>query len=473
MKTDPMNKLRKIRQSDSTWLCTVRRAPFWIFPKKQPPYRPFLILAVDQKIGLILNQKIPDEPPTPAAVLEFLFRTMQGTLLSLGRSCRPTSILIDTAEMAQALTPQLAELDIRCSYRNRLPEMRSVLLELEEKANKRKPIPGLLSIPGVGVPLVAELYAAAVDYYNIKPWRWMENWLPVEVRIPPEGRARYALVLGGGGEVFGISLYETLADVDLVFEPRGPDQTPSRPFTWLSVILDQETGMAIDDLDAIEQYGWSVAGRQAYPIVMKATSEDESGQLPSASEITWLVAALRTIPDFLTGHLHADVGQPQPHQATSLLTGVYGYQSIFLRFPAKDTPPSAAALSKTETVPEPVALPDPALENYIRDWYHDEPSHEFARQMAKFLFQFFEYLGSTGLSSASMHKHASNCWIIGYLECNRASHNESFTPEILLDGPAYLSEFKRKVSDSEYTFVSYLATWHKLKKYIASLEHKA
>jgi hypothetical protein len=59
-------------------------------------------------------------------------------------------------------------------------------------------------------------------------------------------------------------------------------------------------------------------------------------------------------------------------------------------------------------------LPDTELEVYIQDWHYDDASHQFARKMGSFLFQF-------------------------------------------------------KVSDSKYALASYRATWRKLEKYIDSL----
>jgi hypothetical protein len=344
MKTKLLQRLQKIRQSNATWLCAVQRAPFWIFPKKQPPYRPFVIIVLDRDKNFILITEISTEQPSPDKVLEVLFKTMHGTLLTLGRSSRPASVLLNDSKLAEAIAPQLAELDIRSSYQSAMPEMRSALLELEENINKRKPIPGLLSIAGVSVPLVAELFAAAADYATLEPWRWIENWEPIEMRFPPEGRARYAIVLGSGGETFGVSLYESLADVTAMLAGAGADERPDQPFTWISATLEEPTAMAIDDLDDAERYGWPVARPNAYPLILKATSGNKWGQIPNASEITWLAAALRSIPNFLTHHLHADQGLPRHYQATALLPGVYGNQEIFLRFPAQDTPPTASFL---------------------------------------------------------------------------------------------------------------------------------
>jgi len=67
-----------------------------------------------------------------------------------------------------------------------------------------------------------------------------------------------------------------------------------------------------------------------------------------------------------------------------------------------------------------------------------------------------------------MRKHESDCWCIGWLECNYGYH-DAFTLAIFLGGPSFISEFKRKVSDSSYAVKSYQATWRKLEKYIRSL----
>jgi hypothetical protein len=470
MTSDRLKKLRSLHQSDATWLCTVRRAPYWITPKKQPAYRPFVMLVADQNTGFIIKTDTLDEHPTPEICLEHLFKAMQGTLLTLGRSGRPACVFIDDAELARAIAPRLAELDVHCSFRASLPQASAALLEIEAQMNGRKPIPGLLSIPGVSVPLVAELFAAAADYYRQTPWRWMENWIPIEVRYPPEGRARYALVLGRGGETFGLSLYESLADLDVLFAQTDPDQPFSQPIGWFSMVLEEATGMSFADLDAMEQYHWPVAGEKAYPMVLKATPKNDWGELPSASELAWLAAALRVIPDFVSRHLHVKSGLPRPALATYTLSGVHGNRQLMLRYPAQATSPANLAAKETGSIHSSASQQNAdlqELEDYIQDWHWDDASHEFARQMGAFLFQFLDHLEASGLSRQTMSKHESNCWCIGRLESSYGYH-DIFVPDIFLGGPSYLTEFKRKVSDSHYAVNSYQATWRKLERYILS-----
>jgi hypothetical protein len=455
------DKLLKIHQSNTIWQCAVRRAPFWITPKKEPAYRPFILLVLDQNSDLILKTEIMREHPAPQAVLEQLFKTMQGTPLNLFKKQRPARISLDDAALVQACAPQLAEVGIRCELRASLPQINNALFELEAQANKREPIPGLLSIQGVSVLLVADLYAASAGFYRQAPWRWIENFVPIEVRYPADSeRARYALVLGSGGEFYGLSLYESLADLDVVFA-RTPEQPTSRPIAWISLILDEVLVMSFEDLDAIERYGWPVAGDKAYPLAMKATSGTEGGEIPTASELAWLAAALRAIPVFLSQYLQADRGLPKSAQANLHLPNVHGGQQISLRYPATAAP-SVKSIAEAE---------DPEVEAYIADWHWDEKSHEFARQMGKFLFQFLDSLDDSHLSEQTIRKHESNCWCIGWLESSYGYH-DTFSPTIFLSSPNFDIEFKRKVSDSKYALNSYAATWRKLEKYICSLGYE-
>ena len=97
-----LTKLLKIRQASATWQCTARRAPVWVFPKKQPAYRPFILLVVDQDTGIILKTEMITERPEPQVVLNHLYKTMQGTIFNLMQAQRPAHISIDNAELAQA-----------------------------------------------------------------------------------------------------------------------------------------------------------------------------------------------------------------------------------------------------------------------------------------------------------------------------------------------------------------------------------
>ena len=115
---------------------------------------------------------------------------------------------------------------------------------------------------------------------------------------------------------------------------------------------------------------------------------------------------------------------------------------------------------------------DEDIENFIEDWYFDTSSHNFAKALCTFLFQFIDRLELDGLSERTLRKHLDNCWAIGKFECDYGYH-ESFSSEIFLCEPSFLYEFKRKNSESTYAVESYKTTWRKLRKYVESLRTKS
>jgi hypothetical protein len=412
-------------------------------------YRPYALLVLEQERGLIRRVVIHDERPTADAVLEALIKAMRRPIIGSGRRDRPARVLLDDADLGQALAPQLAEIGIQCDHRPTLPLIDATVRELADPKVKQEQVPGLLSVAGATEPLIHELFAAAADYYRRAPWRWMENFWPIEIRYPAHDRGRYALVLGSGGEFFGLSLYESVEDLRVALTNLEPERTCEQ-ISWFSLVFGDVFTMTFDDLDAIEKYDWPVAGERAYPATFKTVPPGAWG-VPSASELAWLAAAMRVIPDFAVERLQADQGLPRPAEAVYSLPNVHGGQDVALRYP--------------------VSLRDPAeqeLEEYIEDWYWDGPSHEFAHQVGALLFEFIDHLDTTGLSERTLRRHESNCWTIGYLECHYGYH-DTFSPEIFLSEPSFVYEFKRKLSDSEHAVASYKATWRKLARYVRSL----
>ncbi|MBM3189031.1 MAG: hypothetical protein FJZ90_09960, partial [Chloroflexi bacterium] len=281
-----LDRARGLKQSGATWQCTARRAPTWITPKKQPPYRPYVVLVLEAEKGMMRAFDIHDELPKPDMVLQTLLQAMLRPAMGSGGRHRPAHILIDNEALVQSLTPQLTAMDIRCAYRADLPLMTAALHEMAAHINKREPMPGLLSQPGMTVPLVAELYAAAADYYRQAPWRWLSDGQPIEVHYPPEARARYALVLGHGGDAFGLSSYESLDDLRKIYTSTNPEQL-SKQIAAFALIFDEGMVLSFDDLDAIERYGWPVAGEQAYPWAIKMVPPNRPAPL-SVSEALWM-----------------------------------------------------------------------------------------------------------------------------------------------------------------------------------------
>jgi hypothetical protein len=110
------------------------------------------------------------------------------------------------------------------------------------------------------------------------------------------------------------------------------------------------------------------------------------------------------------------------------------------------------------------------LENFIQDWHWDEKSHELARNLGQYLFQFIDHLSKQGLSEKTVRQHNGNCWCIGILEC-QYGYRDEFFPGVIFSSPdaCYEHQFERKMSDSQYAVNAYRATWRKLYKYTKEL----
>jgi len=107
----------------------------------------------------------------------------------------------------------------------------------------------------------------------------------------------------------------------------------SRLIPWFSLVFEEPTAMSFDDLDAIEKYGWPVAGERAYPVTIKTTPPGSHFDIPGTLEMLWLAATLRVLPGFAITHLRADQGLYRPTEATYSLPGVHAGQEITLRYP--------------------------------------------------------------------------------------------------------------------------------------------
>ena len=109
---------------------------------------------------------------------------------------------------------------------------------------------------------------------------------------------------------------------------------------------------------------------------------------------------------------------------------------------------------------------DEELEQFIRDWHHDEKSHKMAQQMGRLFFDFIDSLEDAQLSRATVRKHRDNCWAIGFLEC-QYGFRDKFSIHLFqhVDAP-HKYEFSRKFSDSDYAKQSYSSTWRKLARFV-------
>ena len=330
MARGPLTKVHRLRQTDEVWESAVCRMRAWITPRNQAPYRPYVVLTVSPT-GKVVGSDVVEDVPTSDQVLNTIAKAMRRPARGGGRKRRPAVIYMDDKALIELLAPRLQEVGVRCEYRHTLREVEEALLSMEQFMTRREPIQGLLKSPGVTPFLVKGLFEAAAFFYREAPWRWIDDSRPIEVRYPLDGRLRYAVVMGHGGETYGLAAYDSPGELREVYSGVAPDKLIGR-MRWSSLLFGEVTEVPFDDLDNMEKYEWPVAGELAYPIPLRVTRSGRPVR-PGKSGLLWFEAALLAIPTFVREYMRADGEFPRPADATLTVTMADGEDSIHLRHP--------------------------------------------------------------------------------------------------------------------------------------------
>ena len=325
-----LEEARNLRQADEIWECTARRARTWITPPDRDPYRPYIVLIVSQH-GKVRGTEIFELEPAPSEIIGALAKAMCHPVPGSGGKRRPTSIHVDDADLATTLAPELREVGVNCQFRHTLREVEEALEALEQSFGYEERIASLLDTPGVTPFMVQGFFEAAASFYREAPWRWVDDANPIEIRYPPGGRPHYAVVMGHGGEAYGLAIYKSTDVLKETYAGTPMDQLIGRE-TWIALLFNQAIEMPFNDLDAIEAHTWPVAGKHAYPLPVQVGL---SGQLtrPGGSDLLRLEAALLAIPSFVVKYMRADVTRPQPAEETLKIAMADGEDRIHLSYP--------------------------------------------------------------------------------------------------------------------------------------------
>lgn len=332
----PLEKTRDLPQGDEVWECAIRRARAWITPPDRDPYRPYILLTASRtsKIvgtGKVVGSELVEGPPTAPEVVNALAKAMLYPVPHAGGRRRPKTIYIDDAALVKSLAPQLAEVGVRLAFRHTLPEAEQALQSLERFRSDDEPLPGILESPGVTPSLVNGLFEAAAFFHRHAPWYWIDDAQPIQIRYPLGSEPHYAVVMGQGGQAYGLALYDSITVLHQTYAGTPPDQLQG-PGTWTVLLFGAAMEMPFDDLEAMETYGWPVAAQQAYPVFVRF---DLSGQpsRPSKADLLQMEAALLAIPPFILEHMEADKGPPHSAEETITVTMAAGEGRISLTYP--------------------------------------------------------------------------------------------------------------------------------------------
>ena len=122
-------------------------------------------------------------------------------------------------------------------------------------------------------------------------------------------------VMGSGGEVFGLAVYDTLEDLQRIYQSHLSPKQLAQIVTWFVLFFEEATAMSFEDLDAMAQYNWPVAAPQAYPVLGRTTPTQEI-VLPATSDLLWMEGALAGLVAYVATPLERRHGGVHPADVT-------------------------------------------------------------------------------------------------------------------------------------------------------------
>src|SRR4029453_14633262 len=146
---------------------------------------------------------------------------------------------------------------------------------------------------------------------------------------------RYAMVMGNAGEVFGLSVYDTLDDLRLVFSPALSHQEVARMSTWCFLFFEEAPAVSFEDLDAITAHDWPIAAPHAYPVFGRTTADQEIA-LPTKADLLWMEGALGALLAYLAAQREVYQGKVQPADLMVSVPRVDSEAHVHLRLLAFD-----------------------------------------------------------------------------------------------------------------------------------------
>lgn len=295
----------------------------------------WMILGVNLQSGQLIVQDVVETPPSAELIWDRLTDAMENP--ADGSPGRPAEIQTRTDATWQALEPHLQEIEVDVINRPQLDQLDQLVSQLNQHLEASAAAGGLLDNDNLAPDNIGRLYAAAAEFYRRQPW----NFVPMDAPLRVEGTAvgdqpRYCLVMGQSAMTFGLSIYQSLDQIRSMLDNRCGgcddecdaddcgegecggcdvggcsqseiDLTPLG--SSLAVVFDTSEGMTQGDLAAIQQYGWPVAGPEAYPAIYR-TAAQLTPEPPTAADLRLLAACLIAIPGFASRHPFDRGGSP-------------------------------------------------------------------------------------------------------------------------------------------------------------------
>jgi len=255
--------------TEGEWVGGRRRSPFYV--TEVPPYRPDIVLWMELPSNLVLavDTVHPDEEPSALA------RTLTAAMTEplVGPPRRPRSVRVadeaDAAEARAALFGSDIEVIVAPT-----PELDALFEEVAADLGGAEgdEEPSYLEGGRVSPEVVADLFAAARALYAMAPWKQLDDDQTLRLDIPVLGvEGACVSIIGALGQSHGLVIFPSAVAYQAFVAAAGQGLRPGAPVdlgtTTLSLTFEPATKLPAGMRREALEYGWPVAGPDAYPRV--------------------------------------------------------------------------------------------------------------------------------------------------------------------------------------------------------------
>ncbi|WP_417390120.1 tetratricopeptide repeat protein [Gimesia sp.] len=309
-----INDLRDTLVSSATWEIDWRQIDQWLPDEETGELmQPWMILVADRE-DLVLSQQLLLTPPDSNTILSVIGEAILNP--PGGTPSRPATIWVPSAEHHLDVKPVADDIGVECvvGQCQLIDQMFESLSQHMDEAVGGPP--ALVSLPNVTPDMVGDFYEAAADFYKSRVWTSTHPESVVEIQCSELIHGRwYAVITGQMGQEIGIILFDDPEALESVFASDPSDLgAGAKQRHGISFSLNEQSFVNPRDVAAAEQFGWSVAGPEAWP--MGFFIADSDFRPLTAVELQFLAAATRSVTKQLQS------------QEKSLMTSVPLYDRI-------------------------------------------------------------------------------------------------------------------------------------------------
>ncbi|MBW3622000.1 MAG: hypothetical protein KY468_01160 [Armatimonadetes bacterium] len=277
--------------STDRWQVSVRPLSISVSEGEQESWQPRILLIVEAGTGAVLGHRLLQPDADPDLVLDLLLSTMSAP--ALGEPRRPRILETDTEQ----LLPFLKELSDQMGFEIRqspdLPELSYAIHSFEEFVQHA---PGLyLDEEGADPKAIAAFFQSAAAFYRAAPWERIHDSEPLTLFYEDWEAPKYAVVMGYGGIIRGVALYDDAEDLADLYEdvPLDPSE-----LECTAVTFEDREELSEDQWEEIRSNGWEVASEEAIPLAIR-TDAIGPPRNPSMEQLRHLEIALYLLPEIV------------------------------------------------------------------------------------------------------------------------------------------------------------------------------